>query len=258
MESAAPSNQQGARSAQTEHRKSRGDNKAGGKTADGAGPGLLGTDPRPELRSADAAAGEIAADIGHPHHQQDQDQRDKSPELIEAHQHRCDLGRGRIAKSRRGPAAPLRREQRNAGKAERQRHKRRIDPSERETHIRRRQARQRPARPRASARRPHDRQPFHIKADRRQCHQNGPEPTAGIGDRDSDGCEHQRGDHAHQEIARTLLGNGRRCGFAFGHDPVFAARPPKRRSRLAYSAIAPSSAALSKSGQWIGTNTSSL
>ena len=53
-------------------------------------------------------------------------------------------------------------------------------------------------------------------------------------------------------------GDRRGRGFLFAHEPVFATRPPKRRSRLAYSAIAPSSAALSKSGQCIGTNTSSL
>src|SRR3982074_3935648 len=99
---------------------------------------------------------------------------------------------------------------------------------------------------------------FYVEPDRRQRHQRGPQPSAGISDRDRERCEHQRGDDAHQQIARTLLGNSRRRGFALGHDPVFAARPPKRRSRLAYSAIASSSAALSKSGQWIGTKTSSL
>ena len=62
---------------------------------------------------------------------------------------------------------------------------------------------------------------------------------------------------AHDEIARIGLACRRR-GLFLGHDPVFAARPPKRRSRLAYSAIALSSATLSKSGQWIGTKTSSL
>ena len=61
-----------------------------------------------------------------------------------------------------------------------------------------------------------------------------------------------------KEAEDLTRGNSRRRAFALGHDPVFAARPPNRRSRLAYSAIAPSSAALSKSGQCIGTNTSSL
>ena len=42
------------------------------------------------------------------------------------------------------------------------------------------------------------------------------------------------------------------------HDPVWAIRPPKRRSRRRYSAMAPSSADRSKSGQLIGTKTSSL
>ena len=79
-------------------------------------------------------------------------------------------------------------------------HKRRIDPSER-------QATSSDGKPNNArhdhahlTRRPHDRQPFQIKADRRHCHQNGPEPTAGIGDRNGDRCKHQRGNNAHQEI----------------------------------------------------------
>ena len=54
---------------------------------------------------------------------------------------------------------------------------------------------------------------------------------------------------------------GRRAGRGMrraGHDPVLATNPPKRRSRRRYSAMAPSSAARSKSGQLIGTKTSSL
>ena len=42
------------------------------------------------------------------------------------------------------------------------------------------------------------------------------------------------------------------------HEALRAASPPKRRSRVRYSAIAPSSVARSKSGQNTGTNTSSL
>src|ERR1700737_3015458 len=76
-----------------ERGEARGNHKARRKAADGASPGFLGTDPRPEFRSANAAACEIATDIGYPHHQQNQDQRDKSVTLIEAHQNRCDLGR---------------------------------------------------------------------------------------------------------------------------------------------------------------------
>src|SRR5882757_8595850 len=106
--------------------------------------------------------------------------------------------------------------------------------------------------------RPHDRQPFHIEADCSERNEAEPEPSAGIGDGNRRRREHRRGDDAHQEIVRPLLDTSRRGGFVLGHDPVFTARPPKRRSRLAYSAIALSSASLSKSGQWIGTNTSSL
>ena len=71
-------------------------------------------------------------------------------------------------------------------------------------------------------------------------------------------AKHRGGGNTQQEIARRWSGKCRRHGFTLAHDAVFATRPPNRRSRLAYSAIAPSSAALSKSGQWIGTNTSSL
>ena len=80
----------------------------------------------------------------------------------------------------------------------------------------------------------------------------------GIGRRNRGGCQHQSDSDTDQKITPARRHHRRGRGFALGHDPVFAAKPPKRRSRLAYSAIAPSSAALSKSGQWIGTNTSSL
>src|SRR6202790_1227353 len=71
--------QQGAGSAEAERCKSCRDNKARCKAADRASPGLVGTHPRPALRPANAAASEITANIRHPHHQKDQDQRDKSP-----------------------------------------------------------------------------------------------------------------------------------------------------------------------------------
>src|ERR1035441_8115915 len=61
----------------------------------------------------------------------------------------------------------------------------------------------------------------------------GGEPLREVG-------QHQRGGDAHPKIVRALLGGSRRRGFAFCHDPVFVARPPKRRSRPANSAIAPS------------------
>src|SRR5579859_1604550 len=84
-------------------KKSRGDRKASDKAADRTRPGLVGTDPRPEFRSADAAARKVAADIGYPDHQQNKEQRDKSTFVVEAHQHRCNLGSGGIGKSRRRP-----------------------------------------------------------------------------------------------------------------------------------------------------------
>src|SRR5882724_1581701 len=56
--------------AEVERRKSAGHGEAGGKTAHRPGPGLLGTDTRPEFRAADAAASEIAAAIGDPDDEQ--------------------------------------------------------------------------------------------------------------------------------------------------------------------------------------------
>ena len=108
-ESAAPSSSSGPALPRPNAANPAATTEARGKAADRAGPGLLRADPRPQLWPADAAAGEIAADIGHPHDQQDEHQRDESLGLIEAHQHRCDLGRRGIDKSRRSPDAPLRR-----------------------------------------------------------------------------------------------------------------------------------------------------
>src|SRR3982074_2057025 len=52
--------QQPAGLAKTKRRESSSDDQACGKPAHGSRPGLTRTDPRPQLRSADAAAGEIA------------------------------------------------------------------------------------------------------------------------------------------------------------------------------------------------------
>src|SRR5450759_1229790 len=83
--------------AETRRHKPGGDDKARYKAADGASPGLLGTDPRPELRSANAAAREITADVGYPDDQQDEHQRGESPDLVEPHRDRGDERRERIA-----------------------------------------------------------------------------------------------------------------------------------------------------------------
>ena len=63
---------------ETERRKAARLSQGSRKTANGAGPGLLRADARPEFRPADAAAGKIAADIGHPDHQQHKDERNKA------------------------------------------------------------------------------------------------------------------------------------------------------------------------------------
>src|SRR4051794_24937798 len=53
-------------------RKSQRDHQARDKTTHRPRPGLLGTDARPEFGAANAAAREIAADIGDPHHEQNE------------------------------------------------------------------------------------------------------------------------------------------------------------------------------------------
>ena len=76
------------------------------------------------------ASGEIAADIGHPDHQQNQHQRGKSPDRIEAHQHRGHQRRRRIAKPERDPAAPLRASSATATTPSASNGERQIDPAE--------------------------------------------------------------------------------------------------------------------------------
>ncbi len=76
--------------------------------------------------------------------------------------------------------------------------------------------------------------------------------------------EDDRGGDARTEIAETTrFGGSRSLLRGRAHEAVFAlripdSRPPKRRSRCANSAMASSSAALSKSGQWIGRKTNSV
>ena len=93
-----------------------------------------------------------------------------------------------------------------------------------------------------------DGEPFGIEPDRSDCDETGPKPSADIGRGNGKRRHHQRSGDPQQKVVSLPHGGVSRC-LAFGHDPVFTASPPNLRSRLAYSAIAPSSAALSKSGQ---------
>src|SRR4249919_601582 len=80
-------------------------------------------------------------------------------------------------------------------------------------------------------------------------------PAAGIGEKDHDRRQHDGGERAQREIAGAASARRGRSADATalmvfrGHDPVWVTNPPNRRSRRRYSAIAPSSAARSKSGQ---------
>src|SRR3954465_2274482 len=56
--------------AEAERHKPRRNDQARPQAADRARPGLLRADTWPEFRSADATAGEVTADVGDPHHQQ--------------------------------------------------------------------------------------------------------------------------------------------------------------------------------------------
>src|SRR3984885_2405629 len=109
------------------------------------------------------------------------------------------------------------------------------------------------------ARLPHadDGEPLDVKPDGCGGDEACPKPSTDIGHRDGQRSHHQCRDNPQQKVIPLPPARCDRC-LAFGHDPVFTAKPPNRRSRLAYSAMAPSSAALSKSGQWTGTKTSSL
>ena len=90
------------------------------------------------------------------------------------------------------------------------------------------------------------------------------QPAARIGEQEHDRRQHDGGERAQREIAGAASARRARSAHATvpmvfgGHDPVWVTNPPNRRSRRRYSAIAPSSAARSKSGQLIGTKTSSL
>ena len=70
-------------------------------TADGAGTGLLRADTGPELWPANAAAGEITADVGSPDHQQHEKQRGKTMGRVLADQHGRKLCSRGVAKSGR-------------------------------------------------------------------------------------------------------------------------------------------------------------
>ena len=77
-------------------------------------------------------------------------------------------------------------------------------------------------------------------------------PAADIGDRDRERREHERRERP--EAASSRPGSAhteplRGLGVGHSHDPVRAIRPPNRRSRRLYSAIALSSVERSKSGQ---------
>src|SRR6516225_7737725 len=231
--------------------------KAHRKSADRAGPGLVRTDARPEFWTADAAAGKIGPDVGGPDDQKDKDQSDKAELEISTKQHRGKQRDGRIDKSRNHPAATLRRDKGDAQQSEHAQHQGRVQSRERKAqsgHCKSHHTRCDDA---PLARGARDRQPFDIEPDDCERDEGGPQDAACISGAKRKGHQHRSGEDALQKIARRWS-RKRRHSLTFAHDAVFAARPPKRRSRLEYSTMALSKAALSKSGQCIGTNTSSL
>ena len=107
---------------------------------------FFGLTARPQLRAADGAAGEIAADVGHPDDQQNENQRGKAVARIEPHQHRGELRRSRIEKSGRDPAATLRRKHRDDDETDAEHDQRSIEPARDQAEPGDGQRRRRPAR----------------------------------------------------------------------------------------------------------------
>ena len=89
-------------------------------------------------------------------------------------------------------------------------------------------------------------------------------PAAHIGTDQHERSKHGRRNDAKRQVIRAaeprrdFFGGAAAALVEIAHDPVWAINPPNRRSRRRYSAMTPSSAARSKSGQLIGTNTNSL
>src|SRR3954470_21950056 len=100
--------QQRIRFMRIERKKRRGDGKASQKTPNRARPCLLGPDPGPQLWPADTATGEVSADVGYPNNQENENECDKSLDMVKPHQYRCDLRCRGIEESRRRPAPRLR------------------------------------------------------------------------------------------------------------------------------------------------------
>ena len=78
---------------------------AGDEPAEKPGPGLLGTDPGPQLRPAEAPAGEIGRDVGQPHHREHPQDCDEPEARMLAHERRHDRDHRRVGEAGGGPAA---------------------------------------------------------------------------------------------------------------------------------------------------------
>src|SRR5262249_47878385 len=74
----SPEQQHGREFAIAREREGSRKGNAADDAADRSRPGFLGTDAHPELWAADAAADEVTENVGDPHHEEDEDQRQES------------------------------------------------------------------------------------------------------------------------------------------------------------------------------------
>ena len=232
--------------------------------ADRARPGLIRADCRRKLRPADGAAGEIAGDVGGPYQREKKQDRDQ-PEIVIAAQNdgRGEQGAG-IEQPARGPETPIRARKNADGERtenDDQHRRTRARGTELGDKHRQRQRRAAEEEHQAVAGAGYERVPFPPDCKRgeqpKQAEHPNPQQRKFFR-----AAKPRRSPAAPAPWRTGCAGSGRCCGRnsrAFWRDlrvprpsrqdPVRAMRPPNRRSRRRYSAIAPSNVARSKSGQ---------
>ena len=212
---------------------------AGHGSADCARPGLVRTDARHQLRSADRAPDEIGRDVGQPYdHEQEQD-RGKSETRVAPQQHRRDQDRRRIKQARRRTTCGASREASAATPKKPSATSAIAMPG--------RSNASSSAEPASATRagrqhgiaviRADQRVPFPQHGERGDGPERDERDPAEIGRRDRERRQHQRRHDAQHEIAAAgqagqpgwILVGRLRAGH--GYEPVCAINPPNRRSR---------------------------
>ena len=212
--------------------------------AEKPGPGLLGADPRPQLRPAEAPAGEIGRDVGRPDHREHPQDADEPEARMLAHERRHERDHRRVGEAGGGPS----RGRASSGRAPRRRRaRRRRSPPQ--SAARRRRTRSPPGRRARRRARPGAVDPgsalvmaIHSKSTATPASEpeQGEDPAADRGRKQSHEAEHERRRDP-QVRARTAAAapeprsSARRYRSSAGPG---RSRPPKRRSRRQYSSIA--------------------